>query len=221
MLNLGIDDAGRGPVMGPMILAACLLTLESERELRKLGVKDSKIITQKRREFLETKIKEKAEAYEIAIIYPKEIDSTNAQGIKLNELEAVHAAKLINKINKRYGKIKVFVDCPSPTISKWQNYLKTKLKDLSNLELSCEHKADKNHISVSAASILAKCVREKEIDKLKEIYGDEIGSGYPGDPLTCKFLEKNALKHKEEGIFRQTWITWKKACDNLKQRKLF
>ena len=88
MLNLGIDDAGRGPVMGPMILAACLLTLESERELRKLGVKDSKIITQKRREFLETKIKEKAETYEIAIIYPNEIDSTNAQGLKLNELEA-------------------------------------------------------------------------------------------------------------------------------------
>lgn len=224
MLNLGIDDAGRGPVIGPMVLAGCLLTLEAERELKRLGVADSKTITPKRREFLEAKIKEKAEAYEITIIYPKEIDSTNAEGIKLNELEAIHTAKLINKINKinkGYGKMKVFVDCPSPTISKWQNYLKTKVKDLSNLELSCEHKADKNHVSVSAASILAKCVREKEIAKLKEIYGDGIGSGYPGDPLTCRFLEKNALKHKEDGIFRQTWITWKKACENLKQRKLF
>jgi len=221
MLRMGIDDAGRGPVMGPMILAACLVTPEAERELKKLGVDDSKVITQKRREFLEEKIKERVEAYEIAIVYPNEIDSTNAKGLKLNELEAVHAARLINKINKGYGEIEVFVDCPSPTIYKWQDYLKTKIKNLSNLKLSCEHKADKNHVSVSAASILAKCVREKEVGKLKKIYGEQIGSGYPSDPLTCKFLEKNALKLKEDGIFRQTWITWKKACDNLRQKKLF
>lgn len=224
MLRMGIDDAGRGPVMGPMILAACLVTPKAERELKKLGVADSKVITQKRREFLEEKIKERVEAYEISIVYPNEIDSTNAEGLKLNELEAVHVAKLVNKINKinrGYKEIEVYVDCPSPTISKWQDYLKTKIKNLSNLKLSCEHKADKNHVSVSAASILAKCVREKEIAKLKKIYGDQIGSGYPADPLTIKFLEKNALKLKEDGIFRQTWITWKKACDNLRQRKLF
>ena len=95
-----------------------------------------------------------------------------------------------------------------------------KIKNLTNLEISCEHKADKNHISVAAASILAKSVREREMDKLKAKYGEEIGSGYTSDPATIRFLEKNAKKHKDSGIFRQTWATWKKASNNLSQMKL-
>ena len=112
------------------------------------------------------------------------------------------------------------VDCPSTSIIKWRDLLMTKIKDLSNLEIVCEHKADKNHVSVSAASVLAKCIREKEMDKLKEKYGDEIGSGYTSDPATIRFLEKHAGKHKDAGIFRKTWITWKKAYAKLGQRKL-
>ena len=221
MLTLGIDDAGRGPVIGPMILAGCLLDSKFEKELKQLGVKDSKAVTQKRREFLEKKIKEKAETFEIQIVTPEKIDKSKAKGINLNEVEAIMAAKIINKINKGFGRIKVVIDCPSPTLSKWCDFVKTKIKNLSNLEISCEHKADKNHVSVSAASILAKCVREREIDKLKKVFGEEIGSGYPSDPLTCRYLEKNAIKQKDSGIFRKTWTTWKVACKNLKQKKLF
>jgi len=220
-LNLGIDDAGRGPVIGPMILAGCLLDEKAEKELKKLGVADSKTLTQKRREFLEEKIKQKAETFEIIIIHPIEIDTKHTNGLKLNEQEAMACAKIINRINKGYTKIKVVIDCPSVSIAKWQDYLKTKIKNLSNLEISCEHKADKNHISVSAASILAKCVREKEIAKLKSIYGDEIGSGYTSDPLTQKFLAKHAQKHQDKEIFRKTWITWQNAVKNIGQRKLF
>ena len=220
MLILGIDDAGRGPVIGPMVLAGCLIDEEIEAGLKKLGVKDSKQLTPKRREFLAEKIKEQAETFEIVIIYPKQIDTENENGIKLNELEAFACAKIINKINKGYKKIKVVVDCPSVSLVKWGDFLKVRIKNLSNLEISCEHKADKNHVAVSAASILAKCVREKEMAKLKEKYGDEMGSGYTSDPLTQKFLEKYAGKHKDKGIFRKTWITWKNAYKNLAQRKL-
>ncbi|MEK6817596.1 MAG: ribonuclease HII, partial [Nanoarchaeota archaeon] len=91
---------------------------------------------------------------------------------------------------------------------------------LSNLEIVCEHKADKNYVEVSAASILAKSAREKEMNILKKKYGEEIGSGYTSDPATCRFLEKYAEKHKEAGIFRQTWETWKKAYANIGQRRL-
>ena len=178
MLVLGIDDAGRGPVIGPMVLAGCLVDEKIKPELKKLGVRDSKQLTQKRREFLEKKIKEKAETFEVVLSSPKEIDSKNHSGINLNQLEAIKTAEIINKINKGYKKIKVVVDCPSVSIIKWQDFLKTKIKNLSNLEIYCEHKADKNHVSVSAASILAKCVREKEMNKLKKKYGEEIGSGY-------------------------------------------
>ena len=221
MLVLGIDDAGRGPVIGPMVLAGCLIDDEVEKELKKLGVKDSKQLTQKRREFLAEKIKEVAETFEIALAFPEEIDTKNHDGTNLNSLEAEKMAEVINKINKGYGKIKVIVDCPSVNIEKWKDFLKTKIDNLSNLEVVCEHKADINYVAVSAASILAKCVREIEMAKLKEKYGNEIGSGYCSDPNTKKFLEQNLQTHKNEGIFRKTWSTWKEACAVEQQKKLF
>lgn len=220
MLTLGIDDAGRGPVIGPMVLAGCMLTPEVEKEFKKLGVKDSKQLTQKRREYLSNIIKEKAETFEIVLIFPSEIDGQNYEGVNLNDVEAIKSAEIINKINKGMNKIKVVVDCPSPNIGKWRDFLMTKINNLSNLEVVCEHKADVNHVAVSAASILAKTTREIEMSKLKEKYGTEIGSGYSSDPSTCRFLEKNALHYKEDGIFRQTWSTWKKACAIKDQKKL-
>ncbi len=219
-LILGIDDAGRGPVIGPMVLAGCLVEEETGKEFKKLGVKDSKQLTNKRREFLAEIIVQKAIAFEVILINPSEIDGKNSHGINLNDVEAIACAEIINKINKGFKQIKVIIDCPSVSIEKWKNFLKTKIDDLSNLEIVCEHKADKNYVEVSAASILAKNAREKEMNILKKEYGEEIGSGYTSDPATCKFLEKYAEKHKEAGIFRQTWTTWKKACANIKQRKL-
>ncbi len=219
--ELGIDDAGRGPVIGPMVLAGCLIDEKTAKEFKKLGVKDSKQLTAKRREFLAEKIREQAETFEIELTYPTEIDGKNADGINLNDLEAIKVANIINKINKGYSKIKVVIDCPSVNITKWDDFLKTKIKNLSNLEISCEHKADKNHVSVSAASILAKSAREKEMDFLKEKYGDGIGSGYSSDQMTCKFLNDNLKKYDNDGIFRKTWDTWKKACSAQEQRRLF
>lgn len=221
MLTLGIDDAGRGPVIGPMILAGCLMTEEVELEFKKIGVKDSKEITQRRREFFENQIKEKILDFNIQMVSPDEIDNHNQTGTKLNELEANLVAIIINKINHKKERIKVIIDCPSVSILKWTNYLRTKIDNPSNLDLIVKHKADRDHAVVSAASILAKCAREREIDKLKKIYGEEIGSGYPSDPLTCRYLEKNALKQKDSGIFRKTWSTWKDACHKIEQGKLF
>ncbi len=219
-LILGIDDAGRGPVIGPMALAGCLIEEEIGEEFKKSGVKDSKQLTDKRREFLAEIIREKAISFEVVLVHPNEIDGENSRGTNLNDVEAIACAEIINKINKGFGKIKVIIDCPSVSIEKWKDFLKTKIENLSNLEIVCEHKADKNYVEVSAASILAKSAREKEMDILKEKYGKEIGSGYTSDPTTCRFLEKYAEKHKEAGIFRQTWKTWKDACANLNQKRL-
>jgi ribonuclease HII len=219
-LILGIDDAGRGPVIGPMILAGCLVDEATEREFKKLGVKDSKELTPKRREFLAAIIREKAETFEVVMAYPREIDEKLENGTNLNHLEAIKMAEIINKINKGYKKIKVIVDCPSVGIAKWTDVLKMKIEDLSTLEIICEHKADRNYVAVSAASILAKSTREKEMDKLREKYGAEMGSGYTSDPSTIKFLEKNAQKHEDSGIFRKTWETWKVAVNKIGQRTL-
>ena len=225
-LLLGIDDAGRGPVVGPMILAGCLVDEHIEEELRTLGVRDSKQLTQKRREFLDEVIKEKSFDHEIVALSASEIDSGIAGGTNLNELEAIACAKIIDKINARSKstdpkiKIKVVIDCPSNSVLKWTDILKTYIKDLSNLDISCEHKADQNHISVSAGSILAKSQREREMDKLRKRYGAELGSGYSSDPATKKFLEKNLKIHENSGLFRKSWATWKDAESKSKQQKL-
>jgi len=220
MLVLGIDDAGRGPLIGPMILSGVLIDNKLDKEFKRLGVKDSKQLTEKRREFLAEIIKEKAETFEIVIVTPDEIERMNKKGINLNEVEALATAKIINRINKGYKKIKVFVDCPSTSIVKWQHSLKMKVKNPENMDISCEHKADKNHVSVSAASILAKSIREKEMSKLKKKYGDEIGSGYTSDPKTKTFLKNKGKKYSNKGIFRKTWQTWKVAMGKHEQKKL-
>ena len=228
MLELGIDDAGRGPVIGPMVLAGCLIDEKIATKFRRWGVRDSKQLTHKRREFLTQKIKDEAKTFEIVLADADEINKKQDSGTNLNMLEAEKTAKIINKINNPISqrdhpkgrKIKVIVDCPSTSIVKWRDLLMTKIKDLSNLEIVCEHKADKNHVSVSAASILAKSTREKEMDKLKEKYGKEMGSGYTSDPTTTKFLTKNVTKHKNSGIFRKNWSTWKKAQAKTEQKKL-
>src|SRR3989344_188824 len=181
ILKLGIDDAGRGPVIGPLVRAGCLINEDQEKEFRKLGIKDSKELTPKRREFLAEIIKKTAENFDVAIITPSEIDGDdNGERIKLNELEAIACAKIINNINKGQEKIRVILDCPSPSISKWRDFLKTNI----------------------------------------EKYGDNIGSGYPSDPLTQKFLEKYAKKYEKDGIFRKTWDTWQRASNSLGQKKL-
>ncbi|HOC97322.1 MAG TPA: ribonuclease HII [Candidatus Pacearchaeota archaeon] len=204
---LGIDEAGKGPVIGPMVIAGCLIDTSIEREFKRLGIKDSKELTPKRREFLANIVREKAETFEIIVVHPKEIDKSLNSGMNLNNLESRKIAEIINKINKGYKKIKVVIDCPSVGVTKWVDALKMKINNLSNLEITCEHKADKNYVAVSAASILAKSIREKEMNILREKYGDEIGSGYTSDPATIHFLELHADNPKNASIFRKTWET--------------
>ncbi len=83
----------------------------------------------------------------------------------------------------------------------------------------CEHKADVNHLSVSAASILAKVTREEEVEKLKKQYGD-FGSGYPADPKVKEFLKTKGQELKHAGIFRKTWSTWKELYPDNEQATL-
>ncbi|MEK6848081.1 MAG: ribonuclease HII, partial [Nanoarchaeota archaeon] len=114
MLILGIDDAGRGPVLGPMVLAGCLIDSGIEKELKSLGVKDSKQLTAEKREDIVEHIKKLALKFHISITTPIEIDEKTDKGINLNKLEAIKSAEIINALNAGEEKIKVIIDCPSP-----------------------------------------------------------------------------------------------------------
>lgn len=220
MLILGIDDAGRGPIIGPMIMAGVLINSKDEQKLKSLGVKDSKQVIQKKREILAEEIKKIAVSYDISIIPSDEIDGRGANGLNLNNLEAVKAALIINKLNKTNEKIEVIIDCPSVNITKWETYLKGYVEKIKNLNFFVEHKADVNHVACSAASILAKVTREKEIEKIKKKIGRDFGSGYPSDPVTKKFLAEHGKKYRKDGIIRETWQTWQNLKGKKEQVKL-
>ena len=219
MLLLGINDAGRGPLIGSMFLAGVLIKAEQEKVLKAEGVNDSKQLLHPMRVKLSSIIEESSISYHVAETTATQIDHSINSGINLNTLEAIKAAEIINILNKGKEKIKVIIDCPSVNTKAWQATLLGYIKNPDNLEIACEHKADANYPVVSAASILAKVARENAVAELKKEYGS-IGSGYPSDPVTIEFLKNNGNRLKDSGLFRKTWATWKSLFPGANQASL-
>lgn len=174
-----------------------------------MGVKDSKLLSEKRRNELYKEILKIAKDYKIFIIPVEEIDNAlDSQELNLNKLEAINTAKIINYLKPDLA----IIDCPSPNIESYKNYLNIFLKHKP--ELIIEHKADVNHISCSSASVISKFTREEEIKKIKKRFNIDFGSGYTSDPKTQEFLKENYEKY--EGIFRKSWIPYKKQKNSQK-----
>ena len=221
MFYIGIDEAGRGPVIGPMVLAGVLAEEKEFVKFKNLNVKDSKLLTARRRETLFKEIKKIALGYYIIEIYPQEIDEKINQKINLNKIEALKAAEIINILIKKVPEARVIVDCPSPNRQVWHNYLSKHIHDSKKISLSCEHKADVNHLIVGAASILAKVTRDNAIDNIKKQHNIKCGSGYPSDPYCKIFLETPEAKELAKiGLIRKSWATWKNEVKKRGQRKL-
>lgn len=209
----GIDEAGRGPVIGPLVTAGVVIDAQDEPKLKKLGVKDSKLILPKKREELFDKLVKMVKRYEIVVLEPKDIDAALIDpDTNLNWLEADTTAEVINKLKPE----KVIVDCPSNNIAEYSDYIKKKLN--VDCELIAEHKADLNHLVVGAASILSKVTRDRAIQEIKKQVGQDIGSGYPADPVTKQFILDNYDKYPK--IFRKTWQTYKNVVASKHQKGL-
>jgi ribonuclease HII len=220
MKMIGVDDAGRGPVLGNMFLAGVLIDDESEEEvLRELGAKDSKLLTAHKRKQIGEQVKFKYK-YKVETSTPKEIDDFP----NLNNLEAVKAGLIINYLMKDVPageKVKVIVDAPSINAKAWGEYLFDMLVKKDQVELFSEHKADLNWPVVSAASIIAKEGREENVKELKKELDVNFGSGYPSDPKTKEFLAENWNDPKFGSLIRKTWSTYKKLADKGKQKELY
>jgi|TARA_Y100000310_G_scaffold335569_1_gene417913 ribonuclease HII len=215
ILICGIDEAGRGPVLGPLVMCGLLVKEEDEKGLVKLKVRDSKLLTKVKRESLFDKIKDISYKYEIIAIYPDEIDHAvnNHDGLNLNKLEARKSAEIINLLKPD----KAIVDAPSNNIKSYKQYL-FELINNKKIELILEHKADLNYPIVSAASILAKVTRDNEIEKIKKKIKIDFGSGYMSDPKTVNFLEKYYEKYPE--LFRKSWLPYRDIVNKKFQSKL-
>ena len=100
-LVCGIDEAGRGPVIGPLVIAGVVVNKEGLDKLKEIEVKDSKLLPHRKRIELSKKIKEIAESYDIIIIEPDEIDDAvdGNNELNLNWLEGIKSSEIINKLN--------------------------------------------------------------------------------------------------------------------------
>lgn len=205
MLVGGVDESGRGCVLGPLAVAGVSVDSGSLRELADLGVKDSKLLSPSQRDSLFPEIKRVCKRVEVSRIPPKVIDRYVSRGKKyrrLNYLETIHMAKVIDAL----GVEEVFVDAPDTNPKRF----KSELAELLTCKprIVAEHKADVNYAVVSAASIVAKVERDRDIAELRELHGD-FGSGYPSDPDTIAFLESWVKRKSSQPEFaRKSWKTW-------------
>jgi ribonuclease HII len=212
----GVDESGRGPVIGPLVVAG--VTLANDKRLIELRVKDSKKVSPVRRERLAEKIKIMAIDYEIIVIPAKDIDDMR-KVMTLNEIEVNAFARVIKKLKPDI----CYVDSADVNEERFKKDI------LSNLsfkpEIVSKHKADDIYTIVGAASILAKTRRDEEVrriaEKLEMKLKLPLGSGYPADPLTQNFLKTWYEKYgKLPPHIRKSWKTTHNLIKNAKTRSL-
>jgi ribonuclease HII len=208
MLVAGVDEAGRGCVIGPLVVAGVMMKTEKLHSLVELGVKDSKLLTPKKREALYPEIVRLTEKYHIIKVLPVQIDKAVASARKLhklNRLEAQTMAQIIETLKPD----EVYVDAADPVDYRFKNHIKEYLK--IEAKVIARHKADRTFPIVSAASIIAKVERDREIACLRNEHGD-FGSGYLTDEKTMIFLRQLLERNDDYPSFvRKSWKPAKRA----------
>lgn len=197
----GVDEAGRGSLLGPLVIAGISVEKRAVKQLSSLGVKDSKKLSPKIRQQLYKQILKIADSYSVVRIYPKTIDA-NVKRHNLNNLEAKYMAKVISKLQPNVA----YVDSCDVNPKRFGK----KISTLSKIpKIHSYHKAETKSVVVAAASIIAKVSRDKSIARLQKSH--QIGSGYPSDSKTIDFVTKY---YQENLVFpnfvRRSWMPAKK-----------
>lgn len=209
----GIDEAGKGPVLGPMCVAGVLLDEKKLDALLQMGVKDSKQLTTKKREAFAAEIKALADEYYILEVSPFQIDELR-KIMTMNEIMVICYAKVLEALKPDHA----FVDAADVIAERFGENIRKNYA--GRLEITSEHNADEKYPIVSAASILAKVHRDALVKALEEKVGVEIGSGYPGDPKTIRFLENWIQEHGTLPDFsRSSWETAQRLLEKFNKNQ--
>ncbi len=215
----GVDDAGRGCVIGPLAIAGVLLDEVDLPRLADLGVRDSKLLSPHRRERLAEEIRELALQCQVLMLSPAEIDRVVRTGRKLHRLNRLEAKAMAGVITALRPD-RAYVDASDVLADRFRRHIEEEVP--FRVQIVSEHKADAKYPVVSAASILAKVERDRAISELRERHGD-LGSGYASDPKTIRFLENLVKKCGSYPEFvRKSWKPAKrlKAEAGAKQMRL-
>lgn len=216
----GVDDAGRGPIIGPLVVAGISVDEEMAKSLFGMGVRDSKMLTPDSRTQLAARIRQVAHKVSSVEVQPKEIDEVVTHGRRLrrlNYLEAKLMAQVINELSPD----EVYVDASDVNEQRYAESIAELLKpELRNIGIVSRHHADRTYPVVSAASIIAKVRRDEAVGLLRREYGD-FGSGYISDPRTIEFLKEWRRSHAEyPPIVRLSWKTIREIEQEIGQSRL-
>ncbi|KAF5077455.1 Ribonuclease HII [anaerobic digester metagenome] len=200
MKIIGIDEAGRGSVLGPLVVSGVAVEEDRVKYLERLGLKDSKKISPKRRVALSRKIERIAECHTVNIT-AHDIDTLRSRDVNLNEIEKIAINRIIGDSNPST----CFIDSMDVKPERLTRELETMHSDL---RVVAEHKADDRYPIVSAASIIAKVERDRAIQNIRKTYTN-VGSGYPSDPKTIQFLKNLSQEPNGElpDFIRRSWAT--------------
>jgi ribonuclease HII len=212
----GIDEAGRGPLIGPMVVCGVLVYRDSLAELEHIGVRDSKLLAPTRREQLKAKIEPIAARIVVKSLPANEIDKLRKRRT-MNEIEVMEFAEILKELNPETA----YLDAADVNAMRFGNNVGKMSGLLSRgVAIVSEHKADSRYPIVSAASIIAKVERDRIIRCLHSQYGD-FGSGYPADPKTIAFV-RGLLQQgmKLPPIIRHSWDTVRRILDDVDQTSL-
>ncbi|XP_072379740.1 ribonuclease H2 subunit A isoform X1 [Diabrotica undecimpunctata] len=186
---LGIDEAGRGPVLGPMVYGICFCPINEQMILEKLECADSKALTEEKRDNIFSNIckESKVVGWAVEIISPNSICNNMLSRTKysLNQVSMDSAVGLVRAAEKAGVKIEhIFVDTVGPP-EKYEEYLK---RLFPKYKVKVSKKADSLYPIVSAASICAKVTRDHALkvwtfQEGLDVTHEQFGSGYPGGNL--------------------------------------
>jgi ribonuclease HII len=221
MMIAGIDEAGKGPVIGPMCIGGVKIEESKAHILKVLGVADSKKLTPRKREQLAVQIKKHADGFFILEVSPSQIDELR-KIMSMNEIMVVCFSKVLEQLKPDL----VYVDAADVKAERFaenlrRQYAKTNPDHAKEIDIVSMHQADAFYPAVSAASIIAKVRRDELIEGLKKEWGEDFGSGYPSDPKTKEFLLKWGKEHNGEfpEIVRHSWQTVENIREELKKAK--
>ena len=215
MITIGVDEAGRGPVIGPLVVCSVALPDKDLKLLSDYGVKDSKDLSANKREeirqwFLDQCL---ARGWSYSLVYCEtaEIDLAVQQN-GLNLLETQLFGESINRlsvVSRQDSKIiRDACDVDALRFSKRVSKL-IELWPWPGSRIDSYHKADENYPIVGMASILAKQARDEAIKSIEQKLGFPIGSGYPSDQVTINAVKKMIGDAPHEAL-RWSWSTVKR-----------
>ena len=217
--NIGVDEAGRGPVIGPLVVCALAIPEGDYSILEKMGVKDSKSLSKAKRGVISRSIREKCMTrgwkLGISICEPVKIDLNSIKS-NLNTLEVELFSESIKKtVPSRTGG-SIYVDACDTDQDRFGNNVKFSLgNEWSKWDIISKHRLDQSNLLVGASSIIAKDVRDSAISDLSEKLGMDIGSGYPSDPKTKIAVVELISRGTPHDCLRWSWSTVKNAWLSL------